>query len=62
MKTDSLKRAPRPQTYAECTHTGEWRDGQANGRGTFRNARGTVYEGEWANDMKSGHGIMQYAV
>ena len=38
-------------------YQGEFKDGKANGKGTFLSKDGTLYKGEWKNDLYHGEGI-----
>jgi hypothetical protein len=41
-------------------YVGEWRDGQANGQGTFMWPDGRKYVGEFRDSRRSGHGTQTY--
>ena len=44
------------------TYTGEWKDGQFNGEGTYTLANGsTRYTGEWRDGEHNGHGTYTFA-
>ena len=32
-------------------YQGQWLDGKANGKGTFIDTCGSIYEGEWKDDL-----------
>ena len=38
-------------------YSGEWEAGKAKGAGSFFNAKGVHYEGEWLNDQFHGRGV-----
>lgn len=38
-------------------YEGEWREGKANGKGTFYHLNGDVYEGEFVDDRANGYGV-----
>jgi len=40
----------------DLEYNGDWKDGQANGRGTFSSKRRTVYEGEFLSGEPNGEG------
>lgn len=40
---------------------GSWRKGLRHGFGTMTYISGNVYEGEWVEDKKSGHGVMTWS-
>ena len=37
-------------------YVGEWKDGKAEGKGTFFHSNGDIFEGEFQNDKANGHG------
>ncbi len=41
-------------------YVGEWRDGQANGQGTYTWPDGQKYVGEFRDSRRSGHGTQMY--
>jgi len=38
-------------------YQGEWKQGKANGQGTFVDTNGSMYKGQWLNDVYHGKGI-----
>jgi hypothetical protein len=38
-------------------YQGMWKDGKANGIGTFCDNKGSMFKGEWENDLQHGKGI-----
>ena len=37
-------------------YQGQWKNGMANGYGTFVDSQGSTYEGEWMDDLQHGYG------
>ena len=50
---------------ADYVYFGEVRDGKRHGKGEckFKGGKllGDMYDGEWENDKRNGHGVMKYA-
>ena len=42
-------------------HSGEWCQGQRYGRGVMKYANGSVYEGNWRKDKKSGQAYVTHS-
>lgn len=38
-------------------YTGDWKDGEKHGYGSFVDSRGHKYEGEWVKDQREGYGV-----
>ena len=38
---------------------GEWKASQKNGKGRMKYADGSIYEGEWLDDKRHGHGVLR---
>jgi hypothetical protein len=43
------------------TYTGEWKNGEIDGKGIATYANGDVYEGTFASGKRQGEGIIRYA-
>ena len=41
-------------------YQGEFKDGKANGKGTFVGSDGTMYVGEWKDDLYDGQGVERW--
>lgn len=44
-----------------ATYDGEWRNGMAEGVGTFNHANGDVYQGEFMQDRANGYGVYTHS-
>jgi uncharacterized protein (TIGR02145 family) len=46
--------------YSDGIYSGEWKNGQRNGKGTFTSSNGDTYTGEFLNDNRNGNGKYQW--
>ena len=46
-----MRHGPGVQVWPDnAKYEGEFKNDKANGKGKFTNAKGDIYDGEWAND------------
>ena len=56
-KDTQLKHGYGTQMWPDnAKYVGEWKDGKAEGKGTFFHSNGDIFEGEFQNDKANGHG------
>ena len=60
-KTTKLKRGFGTQVWQDgAKYVGEWKDGKAEGNGTFFHSNGDVFEGEFKQDKANGYGTYKH--
>ena len=59
-QSDNKHRLNNFDSMAPEQYKGEMKDGQRNGKGTFRYDNDDRYEGSWLNDLRHGKGKFYY--
>ena len=60
-KTTKLKHGFGTQVWQDgAKYVGEWKDGKAEGNGTFFHSNGDVFEGEFKQDKANGYGTYKH--
>ena len=59
-QSESKHRLNNFDSMAPEQYKGEMKDGQRNGKGTFRYDNDDRYEGSWSNDLRHGKGKFYY--